>query len=122
MKLNRMIVTASAFSFALGVSSLAYAQQQAPPAQSPPPASQSESAKTMSLQGELVKVDADAKTISVKTADGAEVLFTYNDKTEVQGAREIAGLATQAGSKVTVQYTADKDKKIATRIEVQPKG
>ena len=116
MKFNRMLVTASAFSFVLGASSYALAQDK------PAPAPQEQAAaKSMTLQGELVKVDADAKTITVKGSDSKEVLFTYNDKTEVKGAGDVAGLATAAGSKVSVEFTPEGGKKIATRIEVQSK-
>jgi len=109
------LITAAALTFALGVSSQALAQAQ------PAPAPQQErAAKAMTAQGELVKVDADAKTITIKSADNAELQFAYNDRTEVQGAREgVAGLATKAGSKVTVQYTESGGTKTATRIEVQ---
>ena len=119
MKLNRMFVTAAAFSFTLGISSYVLAQDQRP---APAPQEQQAPAKSMTVQGELVKVDADAKTITVKATDGSEVQFTYNDKTEVKGAGEsVAGLATQAGSKVSVDFTTEGSKKIATRIEVQSK-
>ena len=45
--------------------------------------------------------------------------FAYNDTTEVAGGREgVAGLATKAGSKLTVHFTTDMGKKTATKIEV----
>jgi hypothetical protein len=75
--------------------------------------------KAQSAKGELVKVDAVAKTISVKGADGVETEYAYNDTTEVAGGREgVAGLATKSGSKVTVHFTNDMGKKTATKIEV----
>jgi hypothetical protein len=76
------------------------------------------------VQGELVKVDADAKQITVKIADGAEAQFLYNDKTEVTGAKDgVAGLATMTAQQVTVHFTEDAQTKakVATRILIQPK-
>ena len=60
----------------------------------------------MTAKGELVKVDADAKTITIKGADGVETEFAYTATTEVKGGRDgVAGLATKSGSKVTVHFT-----------------
>ena len=76
------------------------------------------------VQGELVKVDADAKQITVKTGDDAEVQFLYTDKTEVSGAKDgAAGLATMTAGRVTVHFTEDAQTKAktATRIVIQPK-
>ncbi len=39
----------------------------------------------MTAKGELVKVDADAKTITIKGADGVETEFAYSATTEVKG-------------------------------------
>jgi hypothetical protein len=97
------------------------APTQAPsPTASEPRADQADKAdKAQSAKGELVKVDAVAKTISVKGADGVETEYAYNDTTEVAGGREgVAGLATKSGSKVTVHFKNDMGKKTATKIEV----
>jgi hypothetical protein len=90
------------------------------PTQAPAPsASEPRADKALSAKGELVKVDADAKTITIKGADGVETEFAYTAATEVGGGREgVAGLATKSGSKVTVHYTSDMGKKTATKIEV----
>jgi hypothetical protein len=120
--------------FALAASALliapaaALAQAQDRPAQQPPAAGQPPSserpgagaqAASSSASGELVKVDADAKTLSIKSTDGQEQQFSYNEQTEVSGARGgVAGLATKAGSKVTIQFTESGGSKMATKIEV----
>jgi hypothetical protein len=112
---NRVVVVLSAVVLLAGT---APAFAQAPEAQKPaqaPPAAQ----KSMTAQGELVSVDADAKSIVVKTA-AAEERFSITDKTEVVGAQKtVAGLATAKGSRVTVTYTGEGASKTATRIEVQ---
>jgi hypothetical protein len=89
-----------------------------PPSAQPPMAS--DTAKALKAEGELVKVDADAKTITIKGDAGADQTFTYTDATDVKGAREgVAGLATKSGSKVKVEYKDAGGVKTATKIEVQ---
>ena len=73
--------------------------------------------------GELVKVDPDAKTLSIKMAGGAEMLFRYTDQTTVTGGEKtVAGLATMSGAQITVLYRVEGGNNIATRIEVRQKG
>jgi hypothetical protein len=73
--------------------------------------------------GELVRVDPDAKTLSIKTAAGAEMLFRYNDQTTVTGSQKtVAGLATMRGSQLTVTYRTEGTANIATMIEIRDKG
>ena len=122
--------------FALFVAAPAFAQQPSPspqPSPNPAPAPSTTapmaqdskaSARAETASGELVKVDVDAKTISIKGADGAETVFSYNDRTDVGGgARDgVAGLATKAGTHVTVHFTSDMGTKTATKIEVKDKA
>src|SRR4029078_11559877 len=116
--------------FALFVAAPAFAQQPTPsPSPNPPsptaaPApmtQQPKAARAEVASGELVKVDVDAKTISIKGADGAETVFAYNDRTDVGGGARVgvAGLATKAGRRVTVHFTSDMGTKTATKIEVK---
>lgn len=89
------------------------------PAPAAPMPSDTQSEKSQTVKGELVSVDDVAKSITIKDDTGAEQKFTYDDKTDVSGAREgVAGLATQAGSKVTVKFTDGAAGKVATKIEV----
>lgn len=91
-----------------------------PATPAPMPQEQSASAKTQTAKGELVSVDDAAKSITIKDETGAELKFAYDTKTDVSGAKEgIAGLATRAGSKVTVKYKDEAGSKLATKIEVQ---
>ena len=71
--------------------------------------------KAQIAEGELVKVDAAAKTLSVKTAKG-EMEFNYNAQTQISGADGPAGLATSSGAQVKVHF--DAASKTATKIEV----
>ena len=97
---------------------------QTPPQSEPPaaaaPAQPAPKSEAALVRGELVKVDADGKKITVKGADGVETEFAYNDATEIAGGRDgAAGLATKSGSKVVVHYTSDKGVNTATKIEIQ---
>jgi len=75
------------------------------------------------IQGDLVRVDTDAKALTVKVADGTEVQFQYNDSTEISGTTDAAGLATMKEGRVTVHFTEDATTKakLATRIIVEPR-
>jgi hypothetical protein len=77
----------------------------------------------VAVVGELTRVNPDAKTIGVKTANGAEMMFNYTDMTTVVGAeKNIAGLATLSGAQVTVNYRVEGSSNIATSIEVRNKS
>jgi hypothetical protein len=91
---------------------------QPPAAQAP--AAQSQEAKT--AQGQLVRVDADASTLSIQTAQGAPMVFRYNSSTKVIGAEKgVAGLATMTGAPVSVQFVQQEKDNIATQIEIRAK-
>ena len=79
-----------------------------------------QAAQATSASGELVKVDATAKTITVK-ADGRDQQFTFNEATKISGAQGPAGLATMEGSQVTVTYTTKDRVMTATEIRVSAK-
>ena len=75
------------------------------------------------VQGELIAVDAEKKTLSVKTDQG-EVQFAYTDRTEISGGQKApAGLASAKNNRVTVHYTVDAESKAktATRVIIQEK-
>ena len=108
-------VAAAMAVFALAVGASTLAGQERAPAQPP-------QAQAQTLQGDLISVDTDTMTVTVKPATGAEVKFAYNDKTEISGAKGAAGLATMKDTRVTVHFNEDaKTKaKLATRIVVEP--
>jgi hypothetical protein len=87
-------------------SPIAQADRAAPPQAdraAPPQADRAPAAAP--VVGELIRVDPDAKTLSIKTAAGAEMQFRYNDQTAVTGSEKtVAGLATMRGSQLTVIY------------------
>ena len=98
------------------------ATPQTPPSSPQTPAMPQErsAAKSQTAKGELVSVDEATKMITVKDETGIEQKFAYNDKTDVGGGvKDVAGLATKSGTKVTVKYTEEGGQKTATKIDVQ---
>ena len=98
--------------------------QAQPPAQPPAAPAQAAQALRSPVEGDLVSVDTAAKKVTVKPLTGADLSFTYTDKTEISGAqKDAAGLATMKEGRVTVHFTEDAQTnvKTATRIMVEPK-
>ncbi len=136
MKLNETLAALAAVTL-LSVPALA----QTPPAHPPTQPTEQQQPATMdaprteSLRGSLVRVDTDKMKLTIKDTAGVEHTFRYNPQTEVIGSQEgVAGLATKAGTNVTVHYKSDSsdramseaparndDKKtrIATKIEIE---
>ena len=101
---------------------------QTPPSETPPPiaapaqSAEPRAARAEKVKGELVKVDDQAKKITIKGADGVETSFAYTATTEVTGGQaDVAGLATKAGTMVTVHFKSDMGTKTATKIELDEK-
>jgi len=116
MRITHLASFALASSLLLAGSSTVLAQQPAAPQEKA-----DDSAKVQTISGELMAVDAEKKTLTVKLADGAEQTFDYTSQTEITGDKKgEQGLATSAGSKVVVHYTAADEKKTATKVEIQP--
>ena len=113
------VITSAAIALALVLAIPQSVSAQAPPAQDQAQAQPQQRA----VDGDLVSVDPEAKSITVKTATGDET-FMYTAATEVSGAQDgAAGLATLKEGRVTVHFTEDAKTKVkmATRIIVQPK-
>ena len=82
----------------------------APPAQAQP---------EKVFQGQLTKVDASAKMISVKGAGDMEMTFALTDTTQVIGSeKDVQGLAGKTGSELKVTYRDVAGKHTATKIEI----
>ncbi len=72
--------------------------------------------------GELVRVDTSAKTISIRAEGGNAMVFAYTDATKVTGGENVAGLASMAGTSVSVHYTKQGQNNVASEIEVRKKA
>jgi hypothetical protein len=96
---------------------VAAAQQPAPPA------AQHERAKDPDpVTGNILSVDTNSKTLIIKSGD-SDIKFSYSEETEIVGADTGSeGLATKAGTPVTVTYTVHGTANVAVRIEVLPKS
>src|SRR5579872_3163739 len=80
------------------------------------------------VSGTVKKVDSAAKTIVVKTADGAEHTFHFVGRTAVHGGEKAAAGAKDAfhglkeGSDVVVHYTAKGGKETAQEVDRMGEG
>jgi hypothetical protein len=79
------------------------------------------SGSSQATAGDLEKVAADGKSITVKTADGTEEVFKVTGKTTVDGAKG-AALAGKEGTHVVVHYTAVGAEKTAIGVKDAGKG
>jgi hypothetical protein len=119
---SRFTIPAAMLTLALA-STPAFAQQPQPaqpqPSQ-PPAASQAPAMQSKTALGELVKVDVDKKTLRIKSADDKEMEFRFTAATEVTGeSRNVEGLATKTGTKVSVDYQGEGKNMVATKIAIQ---
>ena len=130
--MRRVLTFVTAVAMSAGLAQLAAAQNPPsppPPTEQPaaPPATAAQAPTApaehaQKLSGELLSVDPTTKMLTIKSSDGRESKFSYNDQTVISGVKEqAAGLATAAGSKVTVEYTGSGDSMVATKIKVTPK-
>ena len=79
------------------------------------------------VAGAVTKVDAAARTIAIKTADGAEEVFKFTEKTTVTAAKAVAGgaktagvatyMAGKEGTHVVVRYVAKGGEKTAVGVK-----
>jgi hypothetical protein len=120
----KKLLTATAICVAvmLVVLPLSYGQEKggapaapgAPPQDKGAPPAQAE----RTFEGQLTKVDAAAKSISVKGAGNMEMTFDYSDATQVVGSeKNVQGLAGKTGTDLKVTYRDAGGKHQATKIE-----
>ena len=127
--LGLAVVPAMAVVLAAPVSAQAPSPAPQPQAQAPAqppaaPAAQAAQPLRSPVEGDLVSVDTVGKKITIKPLTGADLSFTYTDKTEISGAqKDAAGLSTMKEGRVTVHFSEDAQTKAktATRIIVEPK-
>jgi hypothetical protein len=62
-------------------------------------------------EGTVSKIDRGAKTLAVKTADGAEATYKISDHAVVDAGKDV-GKGVEKASKVTVYYTEEGGKKV----------
>jgi hypothetical protein len=73
-----------------------------------------------SVTGEVMALDANAKSLTVKGPKKGEVALTVNDKTKIVEGTEKKNLADiSVGDKVSVTYTEAAGKNTASKIEIK---
>src|SRR5438132_7368118 len=67
------------------------------------------------FEGALVRIDTNAKMLTVKGTDDKEWQFTYTDATQVMGPdKDIQGLAGKSGATLKITYRVDQGRKRAS--------
>lgn len=114
----KLIHTCMAFAIALSLGGAHAATAQ----QTQQPADHSRAKAPDPVTGEIVSVNTANKTIVVKTGPESELKFAYNEQTEIVGGEKgPEGLATSAGTMVTVTYDVHGTANVAIKIEIKPK-
>jgi hypothetical protein len=80
---------------------------------------QGQPAQDQIFEGRLLKIDLDAKVLTVEGTDKKSMEFTFTDRTQVTGAdKSVQGLAGKSGAGLRVHYRPAGAANGATRIEV----
>jgi hypothetical protein len=96
------------------VSIPAYSRQAAPPT------AKALAEKTFS--GQLSKIDTRAKIIAVKGPDEKDMMFNYNDDTQVISPdKTVQGLTGKTGAQLRISYHEERGSNMATKIELVEK-
>jgi hypothetical protein len=74
------------------------------------------------VQGRLVRLDASARKIVIKTETGSQMQFEYTESTTVNGAyQSVEGLGARTGTFVTVQYEKQETRMLAVQVDIDKK-
>ena len=85
-----------------------------------PASALSQDPEILTAQGELVKVDLENKTLTIKTEKGDEMSFQYDSNTSVEGKEKgVEGLSSESGTSLVVRYKDKDGKKLAIKIEIK---
>ena len=85
-----------------------------------PPQAPAPAAENKNYEGSLSKIDVAAKLLTVKGADNKEMMFAYNDQTQISGVENAQGLTGKTGSTLKIVYRENRGINLASRIEVAP--
>ena len=96
-------------------------QQDNPPQQTPlptPPGQDNPVPAERNFEGHLTKVNLAARIITVKGDDDKEMMFVYNDDTQMTGIDNTPqGLIGKTGTRLKVTYKESRGINLATRVE-----
>jgi hypothetical protein len=126
MRITKNWLFAGALASCLGVTpGLAIQQEEPAPAEQPAPveeqAAADESAEPITgleIEGTLKGVDPDEQIFLVTSSTGEELLFHYDDQTEVVGQDGgVQGLSGAGETMLHIEYRAEGNRAIAERLE-----
>jgi len=96
-------------------------EQDNPPQQTPPatpPNQETPLPAERSFEGHLTKVNIAARIITIKGADDKELMFVYNDDTEMTGIENTPqGLIGKTGTRLKVTYKESRGINLALKVE-----
>jgi hypothetical protein len=121
---SKLTHTAASAAFALALSLTAFAQQDNPAERIPPattPGQETPVPAERNFEGHLTKVNLAARIITVKGADDKEMMFVYNDETQLTGIDNTPqGLVGKTGTRLKVTYKESRGINLATKLEGSP--
>lgn len=113
MKRFIALIAVAIFALTVGIAFAEEAQQA--------PAPKKAAEKYLTIKGEVTAVDPAANSLIIKSKR-QEVQLTVTDKTKVMIGKEKKTLAdVKVGDSATARYKKEKDKNVATSINVTPK-
>jgi hypothetical protein len=119
--LRKLTLTTASAAFLFAFCPAAFAQQDNPPEPIPPVAAPGQETPVpveRNFEGHLTKVNLAARIITVKGADDKEMMFVYNEETEMTGIENTPqGLIGKTGTKLKITYRESRGINLATRLE-----
>jgi len=117
---RKLTVTTVGTAFLLSFCLTAFPQDSTPQ-QTPPPATPGQESPVpaeKSFEGHLTKVNVAARIITVKGDADKEMMFVYNEQTEMTGVENTPqGLIGKTGTRMKVTYKESRGINLATKIE-----
>jgi len=118
---RKLTLAAACAAFLLAFSLPAFPQQDNPPQQTPPattPGQETPVPAERTFEGHLTKVNIAARILTVKGDDDKEVMFVYNDDTQMTGIDNTPqGLIGKTGTRLKVTYRESRGINLATKLE-----
>lgn len=124
MTITKNWILAAALATGLAATPGLAAQEEEPaPAEEAAQAAESvEPITGLEFEGTLGAVDAEQRILLVTSAEGDELLFHYDDATEVVGQDSVQGLSGEGETMLRIEYRAEGSRAVAERIEAVASG
>ncbi len=121
--MRKAIKTLPFFAVLLGFTILPLHAQSVAQSQQVAPSQAPQEGTEMVVRGQLVKIDPDNNTVTVRLTDNTEKEFAVDDNTVLRGTQDgVQGLSNGQPTMVAVHYTHDQQsgQDTATIIEILP--